>query len=179
MSSWSSSERTELLAYKIEFPEIRSTRRWRRGGMGGKVLRRPLFYFFYKSIFHLSHHCVVQLSAFWLPVNSLRLPRGGCFPVPPSPPWVPSSPLPSPPRYPSSPQISTSYSGFQYHFSIGWVAQLVGVSSHTLKGYGFNSQSGHLSIYLGCWFDTWLGHIQEATNQFTPLPPSLKSINIS
>ena len=163
---------------------MRSTRRWTGNGMGKKALRRPLFYFVYKSIFHRSHHCVVQLSAFWLPVNSLRLPWGGYFPVPPSPPWVPSSPLPSPPRYPSSPQISASYSGVQSHFSTGWVAQLVGVSSHTPKGCGFNSQSGHIATYLGCCFDPRLGRTQEATNQCSSLSLSLslssllKSINI-
>ena len=73
----------------------------------------------------------------------------------------------------------------------GWVAQLVGASSHTPKGCGFNSWSG----YLGCALDPWSGHIQEATywcfslisvflflslSIFSlSLPLSLKSINIS
>ena len=39
------------------------------------------------------------------------------------------------------------------------------------------------SIYLGCGFDPWSGHIWEATNQYFSLtsmclPLSLKSVNI-
>ena len=77
--------------------------------------------------------------------------------------------------------------------NIGQVAQLVGVSSHTPKGCGFKSQSGHISRLLG---DLWSRFIQEATDwcfSFTSMfllslclsvPPlihlllSLKSTNI-
>ena len=66
--------------------------------------------------------------------------------------------------------------------SPGWVAQLVGVLSHTPKGWGFNSGQ---DTYLGCGFDPQLGHVREATNQCLSLtlmlstPLSLKLINIS
>ena len=53
----------------------------------------------------------------------------------------------------------------------GWVAQLVGASSRTPRGY---------------WFDPWLECVWEATHQcfslismFPSTPSSLKSINIS
>ena len=57
--------------------------------------------------------------------------------------------------------------------SPGQVAQLFGALSHTPKGCGFDSWSGHK---LGCRFDPRSGCIWEATCQrFSPL--SLKSIN--
>lgn len=109
MRYWSSDKRTELLASKIKFPKMRSTERERRKG---KVLGRLLFCFIYKSI--LSQHCGVQLSAFWVPINSLGLHRGGCLlvpplPWPPSPHWLSFSPFP----YSNANQCPR----VQYHFT--------------------------------------------------------------
>lgn len=85
---------------KIKFPEMRNTKKCRgeKGGRG-RNLEASCFCFVYKPIFHLSQHCVVQLSAFWLlcllPLpGSPFLPSGSpVFSLPGSPILILSSSL--------------------------------------------------------------------------------------
>ena len=61
------------------------------------------------------------------------------------------------------------------HRGPGWVAWLVGVSSHALKGRGFDSRSGHTP---GLRVQSWSGGAQEATDGCFSLTSMLLSLSL-
>lgn len=84
-------------------------------GEVGRYLEGPCFDLFTNPSFPFASLCCPALSS-WLPVNSLRLPREGYLPVPPSSPWTPSPPLLSPLL--PSPLSSSNISQHPVEFSI-------------------------------------------------------------